>query len=140
MKNKLTINELRTLVREIINEEINRVDEKFASKAQQRFFYAQAEKGGKTGKKWQKMADEFSKKTDFSSLPDKVKNENLVKGGKGDGKKDKDFDEKELAMGIKVEMEHTKNPKIAKEIAKDHLSEDPHYYSKLKKSGLADEL
>jgi len=42
-------------------------------------------------------------------------------------------DPKELAMGIKVEMEHTKNKDKAKEIALQHLAEDPHYYSKLKK-------
>ena len=36
-------------------------------------------------------------------------------------------------MGIKVEMEHTKDKKKAKEIAMDHLFEDPKYYSKLRK-------
>jgi len=36
-------------------------------------------------------------------------------------------------MGIKVEMEHTKDRAIAREIALDHLTEDPKYYSKLKK-------
>lgn len=40
---------------------------------------------------------------------------------------------KELNKGIKVEMEHTDDVKIAKEIAMDHLYEDPNYYSKLKK-------
>jgi hypothetical protein len=45
-----------------------------------------------------------------------------------------DIDElmKEYRMGIKVEMEHTDNPKIAAEIARDHLFEDPKYYTKLK--------
>ena len=33
------------------------------------------------------------------------------------------FDEKQLKAGIKIEMEHTKNKKIAKEIAKDHEAE-----------------
>jgi hypothetical protein len=41
--------------------------------------------------------------------------------------------EKQLEMGIKVEKEHTKNEKIAREIALDHLGEVPNYYSKLKK-------
>lgn len=36
-------------------------------------------------------------------------------------------------MGIKIEKEHTKNEKIAREIALDHLGEVPDYYSKLKK-------
>lgn len=51
------------------------IEEKFASKAQQGFFYAQAGKGGKKGKKWKEMAKEFSKKTDFDTLPDKVETE-----------------------------------------------------------------
>lgn len=38
-----------------------------------------------------------------------------------------------LQMGTAVEMEHTDDPKIAKEIAMDHLMEDPVYYKKLKK-------
>ena len=49
-----------------------KLTEKFASKAQQRYFYAQAGKGGKHGKKWKNMAKEFSKKTDFDALPDRV--------------------------------------------------------------------
>ena len=51
------------------------IEEKFTSKAQQGFFYAQAGKGGKKGKKWKEMAKEFSKKTDFDTLPDKVETE-----------------------------------------------------------------
>jgi hypothetical protein len=39
----------------------------------------------------------------------------------------------QLKMGIKVEMEHTDDPKLAREIAMDHLVEDPNYYAKLKK-------
>lgn len=40
---------------------------------------------------------------------------------------------KQLNKGIKVEMEHTDSKKIAKEIAMDHLWEDPKYYDKLSK-------
>lgn len=40
---------------------------------------------------------------------------------------------KQLKMGIKVEMEHTNDKEKAKEIAMDHLWEDPNYYTKLKK-------
>ena len=40
---------------------------------------------------------------------------------------------KQLNKGIKVEMEHTNDKKIAKEIAMDHIYEDPRYYDKLKK-------
>jgi len=39
----------------------------------------------------------------------------------------------ELKRGIKVEMEHTKDPQVAREIALDHLGEDLHYYKKLSK-------
>ena len=55
-----------------------------------------------------------------------------LKGGLGDGKKDSDFTPDQVAMGLKVEMEHTKDEAIAKEIVRDHLTEDPKYYSKLK--------
>jgi len=48
--------------------------------------------------------------------------------------------EKELAMGNKVELEHTSNKMEAHKIAMEHIIEDPEYYSKLKASGLADEL
>jgi hypothetical protein len=54
------------------------IEEKFASKAQQRYFYAQAGKGGKKGKKWSKWAKEFSDKTDFDNIPDKVEKEGDV--------------------------------------------------------------
>ena len=41
------------------------------------------------------------------------------------------FDEKELAAGIKVEMEHTSNKIMAERIAKDHLTEIEDYYTRL---------
>lgn len=56
-----------------------------------------------------------------------------IVGGLGDGRPDSDFDKSQLAAGIRVELEHTKDRAIAKEIAKDHLTEDPNYYKKLKK-------
>ena len=43
---------------------------------------------------------------------------------------------KEFKMGVKVEFEHTKDKDKAKEIAKDHLYENPKYYSKLISAGL----
>ena len=47
------------------------------------------------------------------------------------------FNKRELKMGIKVEMsEHGMNRKIATKTAKDHLRENPHYYTKSKKCGL----
>lgn len=46
------------------------------------------------------------------------------------------FDPDQISKGIKVEMEHTNNPVIAAEIARDHLVERPYYYNKLLKAGL----
>ena len=45
-------------------------------------------------------------------------------------------DPHQLKMGIKVEMEHTNDPKVAERIALQHLAEDPQYYTKLTKAGL----
>jgi hypothetical protein len=39
----------------------------------------------------------------------------------------------QLAMGTKIEMEHTNNPRVAQQIAKDHLAEFDDYYTRLKK-------
>jgi hypothetical protein len=67
----------------------------------------------------------------------------VLRGGLADKKKAKDFSPKALAQGRKVEGEHTSNPRIATEIAEDHLTEDPMYYDKLKlieKKAFADEL
>lgn len=55
-----------------------------------------------------------------------------LKGGKADKKSPKDFDKQALAQGTRHESEHTKDKKLAMEIAMDHLTEDPKYYSKLK--------
>ena len=51
----------------------------------------------------------------------------------------KDVDPKELKKGIEVEKEHTTDIKTATRIALDHLSEDPHYYTKLAKAKLEEE-
>jgi hypothetical protein len=40
----------------------------------------------------------------------------------------------ELMKGIRHEKEHTSDPKTAREIALDHLKEDPKYYTKLEKA------
>jgi hypothetical protein len=49
---------------------------------------------------------------------------------------DMNMDSSELAMGIKVEMEHTEDMAVAKKIAMDHLAENPKYYSELKVSNI----
>lgn len=55
----------------------------------------------------------------------------LLIGGKADELRPEDFDPIALAKGTAVEMEHTNDPAIAREIAMDHLAEDPDYYEYL---------
>lgn len=79
----------------------------------------------------------------LSALHANVVNEDKIKGGKADDKSVKDiakkFDvtvakiNKELKMGIEVEYEHTNSKNMAREIAMDHLTEIPDYYTRLKK-------
>lgn len=65
---------------------------------------------------------------------------NDLKGGVGDNTAPENVNPNELSTGIQIEMEHTNDPLVAKEIAMDHLTEDPEYYSKLVKAGLAKEF
>lgn len=37
----------------------------------------------------------------------------------------------QLSKGIKVELEHTTDPDVAREIALDHIAEMPFYYNRL---------
>jgi hypothetical protein len=53
-------------------------------------------------------------------------------GGKADRLFPSNFDPWELREGTRVEFEHTNDPFVAREIAMDHLQEDPLYYRKLK--------
>jgi len=72
----------------------------------------------------------------------KTMNEDKISGGLADGKSLGDvakhhgveLDELRLEFnkGLEVEMEHTDNEEVAEEITKDHLMEDPKYYTKLK--------
>ena len=67
--------------------------------------------------------------------------ENKIKGGKADKLSIEDIArkhsvfagtiQKQVEMGVKVEMEHTNDKEKAKEIAMDHVSEFPDYYSRL---------
>ena len=59
-----------------------------------------------------------------------------IPGGRASGMHPSDFDPRQLKLGIRVEMEHTRDKRIAQEIAMDHLTEDPRYYDKLRKAGL----
>jgi hypothetical protein len=54
----------------------------------------------------------------------------LIPGGLSDNSKKK-FNPQEISKGKKVEKEHSNNPEISEEIARDHLTEDPDYYNML---------
>ena len=56
----------------------------------------------------------------------------ILPGGNADNVPDQEFSPRSLAEGASHEHEHADNNQVAKEIAKDHLSEDPHYYEKVK--------
>jgi hypothetical protein len=58
----------------------------------------------------------------FSELLEEIK----LKHGE---EPDENFDPRDLKVGIRIEMEHTSDPNVAKQIAKAHLSEFPHYYT-----------
>lgn len=59
----------------------------------------------------------------------------FLAGGKNKGKK-LQVDPEQLKMGIAVEQEHTGNSLLAEKIARDHLIENPKYYTLLKEAGL----
>ena len=56
-----------------------------------------------------------------------------IPGGLADKGPPEDVSPEQVAKGIKVEMEHTDDEDIAREITYDHLTEDPRYYDKLEK-------
>ena len=56
-----------------------------------------------------------------------------VKVGKHRHIPDTKFDSHQLEIGTEVELEHTDDRNIAKEIAKDHLAECSTYYTRLEK-------
>jgi hypothetical protein len=78
------------------------IEEKFASKKQQRYFYAKASDESlpkKERKKWSKWAKEFSDKTDFKDLPDETEEKEVDEivdnlGNIGRSKKPKNFNTK----------------------------------------------
>ena len=62
-------------------EENLELNEKFASKAQQKYFYAKANDKSLSEKErseWKKRAEEFSKNTKFDELPEKVNEESML--------------------------------------------------------------
>lgn len=54
-----------------------------------------------------------------------------IPGGRAAGQLPINVDPWELRRGIQVELEHTNDPRVAYEIALDHLYEIPDYYTRL---------
>lgn len=87
------------------------------------------------------IAKTIMRKDDFKTPSPELKFEDKISGGLSSSMSLRDIAKKhnvdieliksELKKGIKVEKEHTADIKIASEIAKDHLVEDPNYYTKL---------
>jgi hypothetical protein len=70
----------------------------------------------------------------YGLLGDKMKTSaDKIPGGKADDKPSSAFSAEQMAMGKKIEMEHTNDPAIAEEIARDHLEEFGNYYTHLDK-------
>jgi hypothetical protein len=90
------------------------------------------------------MFDDMIKRSEDELGPDKYKFDDF-EGGLSEGRKKKEpkqalhpnqIHPSELRMGVRVEMEHTGDPKKAEKIALDHLAENPYYYTALKLSGI----
>ena len=56
-----------------------------------------------------------------------------VPGGISSGRDPSDFSKDQIKRGIEVELEHSSDRELAKEIAMDHLEEFPNYYDELAK-------
>lgn len=75
----------------------------------------------------------------YKQFESKIYQDMLV-GGRGDKLKPEDVNQEELKVGVEVEREHVGGDAVrAAEIAIDHLSENPNYYSDLISSGMVDE-
>lgn len=55
----------------------------------------------------------------------------FIPNGRSKGMRPSAFDPAQLAQGAEHELEHTTNRRLARQIAMDHLAEDPLYYVKL---------
>ena len=87
------------------------------------------------GHVWDQNTSSDVKGFDFigtmKSINEAAKKTNKLKGGKGDKLSPDQVNYYEFRKGWKHEMEHTDDIEVAKEIALDHLAEDPNYYTRL---------
>jgi hypothetical protein len=105
----------------------------FKSEAQRRLFYAKMHKGEiapEVVREWQEST--------HGPLPEHVKKAGAalfaaLKGGKAEGMSPDEFRADQMAIGRKIEREHTNKPQVAERIAMDHLEEIPDYYTWLPK-------
>lgn len=89
------------------------------------------------------IINEFNKTSFVENIHEKTQPQDQLKGGLADNKtieyiareqnENIEFAKEQLKKGIAVEMEHSDNKEIAKEIALDHLSESINYYIELEK-------
>ena len=107
--------------------------EKFADVLGPEIMQAISNKDGRVD--WAKFAEiaPTLPRDDARLLDRLIKDAEAIPGGLADGKPSAKYSKDQLAKGIKVEMEHTGDPKIAEEIAKDHLEENAQYYDHLEK-------
>lgn len=61
-----------------------------------------------------------------------MRKDDLIPGGQAEGMRPEQFDPEEMRAGMEEEMQEHGDPKYCQEIAMDHLSEDPQYYSRKK--------
>jgi len=81
-----------------------------------------------------KFYPKFANLQETEEIPDeKPEDGDFIEGGLADDADIAKYDPKQISMGIEVEMEHTDDPKVALEIAMDHLEEIPDYYTHLDK-------
>lgn len=78
-----------------------------------------------------KIADDMDEVYNYLIYGEKS-HKDILPGGLADSATESNFDKQSLNDGMLIELEHTKDLDVAKEIAMDHLTEDPEYYTKLK--------
>ena len=106
----------------------------FTSKRQQRAAF-----GGHIPGFSKEKAKEWAKETpDMKGLPERApaeKGKHTLRAKKAElahaHDSGKGLSEAAIARGVKVELEHTKDPGVARQIAIDHLRERPDYYARL---------
>lgn len=111
--------------------------------ANEAYVYDSNENPEHTAESYAKEAKQYINNKIDEACSRKNENKNIIPGGLADKLTVKDLATKHklsvseiedaIKKGQKVELEHTNDPAVAYEIAKDHIFEDPAYYDKLAK-------